>query len=68
MKNDKSPFLSQKFMKTPLANESKGNNKNDKLTSEKSNSVNDSFDQMEGFRLFSYFTANIIKEDVIFTR
>jgi len=28
----------------------------------------DPFYQLEGFQLFAYFTANIIKEDVIFTR
>jgi hypothetical protein len=34
----------------------------------KAKSVKDPFYQLEGFQLFAYFTANIIKEEVTFTR
>jgi hypothetical protein len=38
------------------------------LTHTELSTTNDPYHQLEGFQLFAYFTANIIKEEVSFTR
>jgi len=68
MKKENTPILSIKAPRIKADENSKAQDSSTSNSQGEESNRNDPFNQLEGFRLFSYFTANIIKEDVIFTR